>query len=222
MLIDEKKVVIIITYGRSGSTLLQAILNSCEGVHISGENGGIINHLFYTYKILKKIKDKPGRDQKSMYSNQPWFNIDTVNLKRFRRKSVNLFFREVVNPPNDCHTMGFKEIRFFDSPDDFLDLLNFISISIPNCKFIFNSRNLISVSKSGWWKKNPEENVIKRLEKYEMLMQKGMERFPQHSYWIKFDDYVTNPMMLEPLFEFIDVPFDKETVESILSVKLTH
>ena len=57
MLIDNKAVVVIITYGRSGSTLLQSLLNSIDGVHISGENGGIINQLYYTYKKIKNYKE---------------------------------------------------------------------------------------------------------------------------------------------------------------------
>lgn len=45
--------VLIITYGRSGSTLLQGILNSIPGYLIRGENENLMAHFYNAYKIIE-------------------------------------------------------------------------------------------------------------------------------------------------------------------------
>ena len=94
--------------------------------------------------------------------------------------------------------------------------------SIPNCKFIFNSRNLENVANSGWWKKNPKEKVIQRLKEYEKLMKNAQEIFKNNSIWVSFDDYIKNPLKLKSLFDFLNAPFDEEKIKSVLSIKLSH
>ena len=49
-------VILIITYGRSGSTLLQGILNSISGVLVRGENANMCYHVFYAYQAILEAK----------------------------------------------------------------------------------------------------------------------------------------------------------------------
>ena len=44
--------VLIITYGRSGSTLLQGLLNSIDGCIVRGENYDACKGLFRTYQAV--------------------------------------------------------------------------------------------------------------------------------------------------------------------------
>ena len=50
--------VFVITYGRSGSTLMQGILNSIDGFHIKGENNGFVFKLFESYQLLVNAKEE--------------------------------------------------------------------------------------------------------------------------------------------------------------------
>ena len=50
--------ILIITYGRSGSTLLQGVLNGIEGVVLRGENDNAFFDLYKTYKKLLDLKQK--------------------------------------------------------------------------------------------------------------------------------------------------------------------
>ena len=47
--------VLIVTYGRSGSTLLQGILNSIEGCLIRGENDNFCFALYQAHQSIKNI-----------------------------------------------------------------------------------------------------------------------------------------------------------------------
>jgi len=63
--------VLIITYDRSGSTLLQGILNSIDGCLIRGENNGFCLHLFLA-------QQHPER-----HSNGVWYGAGLFNQTAF-------------------------------------------------------------------------------------------------------------------------------------------
>ncbi len=128
--------VLIITYGRSGSTLLQGVLNSIEGVLIRGENANMCYHMFQAYKaiiIARKYKAKKD-NPKPWYGNtaqNAWFGCEFLNednftsiIKRFVHTS--LLGDQKNNSKIRC--VGFKEIRYTveDIGDDFEEYLEFL------------------------------------------------------------------------------------------------
>ena len=70
--------ILIITYGRSGSTLLQGVLNAIDGVLIRGENMNMCFHMFKTYQAILTSKSKSERSPQS-----PFFGAKLLDEKYF-------------------------------------------------------------------------------------------------------------------------------------------
>ena len=54
------KSIIIVTYGRSGSTLLQGLLNASPEILVKGENMNYFYHIFKSHKDLCKASSQFG------------------------------------------------------------------------------------------------------------------------------------------------------------------
>jgi hypothetical protein len=206
----------VITYGRSGSTLLQGILNTIPGYCIRGENNGVMpmyrrihEHLCKAHQDFSQIGETPA---------DPWYGIDLFRRDDHLAGLRQLMIDEVLRPPAATRCMGFKEIRYAPlMVGDLGELLAFMREMFPGAGFVFNSRNLDSVLESGWWKNH--SNPRDFLEEFERNMKAAFERHAQCSTWVHYDDYIDNPVALEPLFSFLGEPFDLTSIKQTLSVK---
>lgn len=206
--------IFMITYGRSGSTLLQGILNSIEGVMVRGENH---NTLYLLYQSLKNASMARSRfGALPTESRNPWWGIDLFDHEQYQDAIRDLFIRTILKPRAHHRVVGFKEIRYGEEVPDLSSYLNFMAEAFPRSCFIFNSRNLEEVAKSAWWAERP--NAKSYLEKVEARFRLVYEEHRSHSTWVHYDDYVGKPAALEYLFEFLGAPFDANRVTRIMAV----
>ncbi len=144
----------VVTYGRSGSTLLQGLLNAIDGYRVYGENGGFLAKLHDAYEALADAHahlPNPVHDRPS----NPWFGGSRYDLESlnagFRRFVDETLFRPNADPA--VRVYGFKEIRHLELGDDKLSrLLAFIRRIYPRSAVVFNTRDIGDVLKSGWWR----------------------------------------------------------------------
>ena len=214
--------VFIITYGRSGSTLLQHILNSIPGYCIRGENHNMLPHLAMSWKAaILAVENQPGPEDWED-STHPWYGIEKLNPEIYGKTLANVFVRDVLAPPPGTRVCGFKEIRFHATPALFWQSMEFLTQFFPKSRLIFNTRNHQDVSRSGWWKTWEPEKVFEELVMAEDLFTKCQQRYPKRSFALKFEDYRGRPEAFAPLFDFLGESFDLETVARISDKKLTH
>lgn len=205
----------VVTYGRSGSTLLQGVLNSIPGYVIRGENGGIFYRLHEICALATVVNREFGADATA--KTHPWYGIDKVSRPKLIAELRRLFIDNFLTPAPDTRCVGFKEIRY--GPDVVQDLpahLDFMDFVFPKAAFVFNSRNLADTARSNWWRDHPD--ALGFLTEYEGRMRDVFDRGRDNYFWLKYDDYVDNPDALAPLFEFLDEPFDRTAVESVLKL----
>lgn len=217
-----KGTIFIVTYGRSGSTLLQSMLQGIPGAHIVGENFGALYFLFSGFQRLAKAKRKWGG--KEQPKNSPWYGADKLDPVRFRDKMVNLFVEEAIQPPKNVRWYGFKEIRYGEGVmgDDFEPFVSFLRRAFPNAYIVFNSRNGQDVSKSRWWKKSNPEDVQNMVRVMDAKFEDYTRKFPERCFHARYEDTVADPACLKPLFDMLGEPFDPERAQEVLNVKLKH
>ena len=91
----------VVTYGRSGSTLLQGILSSVPGVMIRGENGGVVGHLFRFHDTARTHRDRLARPG-GLPPSHPWWGIDgypdAAALRNMRRLLLETVLRPAPTP----------------------------------------------------------------------------------------------------------------------------
>jgi len=206
----------IVTYGRSGSTLLQAMLNSLPGYVIRGENGGLVEFARLLVRRLDRVRASSNPPSSS--PSDAWYGLAAIDRTGLLRGLGEVLEREVIRPPADARCVGFKEIRYGpqDTPD-LGDLLNFMSEVFERSCFIFNARRLEDVAKSQWWANRPDS--LQYLQSCEERMRTAHASGAYQSYWVDYDSYSSHPEELSGLFEFLGEPFDLQAVRDVLAVR---
>ncbi|MDE8347269.1 MAG: hypothetical protein POH28_14025 [Acidocella sp.] len=216
----------IITYGRSGSTLLSGILNSIPGVLVRGENNLFIFQLFQSYASLVESKSIP-YNAKSGDPTHPWYGIQDVDLEEYIA-GCKILIRNVLVPRRLRETgicYGFKEIRYpyIDHLDKFL---SFIRSVMPQSAFIFNFRDHEEVIKSGWWANEDKENSLNILRQFEASAMRYASSHEDHSFTIEYPEVASGGLRLREMFGFLGANYDYSLIKSILgrvhSTKTVH
>lgn len=205
--------VFVMAYGRSGSTLLQAILNSTPGVLIRGENRALPYYLHQFHKSA--LKDAAWAGDAARRKVNPFFGIrdypSDVAVERMRE----LLLDTVLRPERGTKVTGFKEIRWYQ--EDLPDYLAFMQQVFPGARFILNTRNLEDVAQSSWWADKPD--AAPRLQEIESRMLSAAEALGPAVFHLRYDDYVADPSRLRELFDWLGLDFDEARVRKVMQRK---
>lgn len=212
--------ILIITYGRSGSTLLMSLLNTVDGVLIAGENFNLCLHLFRAYKALLNSK-KHGNT--SNLNTDPFFMAHKYNSERFLQDAYILIKNQIVGSNPNIKYWGFKEIRYtkvnFLPDESLVDYLDFLRQLFPNCAFIFLTRNHVDVIRSGFWKKMNPEKVREILIDFEDKINFYHEKNKNFTYIIDYNDIKTLSNKLKYLFEdFLGFSYNEKVIKEKLLI----
>ena len=147
---------VIITYGRTGSTALQAAANAHPQVMIRGENYQMLRG---ARAYLQSIAETASRHHAGR-PDHPWYGsarLDPVVVRADLREHI---IRTVLRPRADTAWLGFKEIRFtsahWPDADTMFEYLLFINTVLPGVRYLFNIRDAQDAMRSAWWRREPD------------------------------------------------------------------
>jgi Sulfotransferase family len=214
----------VVTYGRSGSTLLQNLLNALPGYVLRGENANLLRGLVQSWQGLRQSEQGANMRLVGQPSGpyQPWYGYEAIEADRLGRDLAQVFVRNVLRPAEDTRVVGFKEIRWHEDPALFEPMLEFLQRYMPRARFIFNTRDHAEVSRSGWWKTMEPAVVCQELEQAEALYAKWQAAHPESCLALHYNDYIRGPEAWRGLFDFLGEPFDPDLVQATLDRKLMH
>src|SRR5687767_11745676 len=81
--------IFIVTYGRSGSTLLNGVLNAIPGVCVRGEND---NTLFRIYNALLAAEETVKRA--APVPTHPWYGPQFFDMAGYRHRLIDAFLED--------------------------------------------------------------------------------------------------------------------------------
>jgi hypothetical protein len=200
----------IVTYGRSGSTLLMGLLNTIDGYLVRGENNQCLDHLRRFYRQLERTRHRQKPD-----ATRPWYNeIDGEDaLERLRE-----LYRAMLTGNRDVRVFGFKEIRYPElGRKDLFDLLDFLDLLAPPAAIVHLTRAAHEVAQSRWWATLRPWEVRRQLRRFERRMRVYAARSPERCFHLDYADMVGRTPRLRELFEFLGEPFDEEAVARVLA-----
>jgi hypothetical protein len=204
----------VVTYGRSGSTLLQGILSATPGVMIRGENGAVLQDLFRFHDTASGHRDRLTANRVNQIAEtHPWWGIDGYRDEPALRDMRTLMLETVLRPDPETRIVGFKEIYWM--PERLPDYLAFIGAVFPGARFVLNTRNLDDVAKSKWWARNPDARH--ELELLEKQYVDALAALGDSAYRVHFDDYVADPAVLRSLFDWLGEPWDEARVRAVMA-----
>jgi Sulfotransferase family len=204
----------VVTYGRSGSTLLQGILSATPAVVIRGENGGVLQDLFRFHDTASRHRDRLTLNRVNQIPpTHPWWGIDGYRDETALRDLRVLMLETVLRPAPDTRVVGFKEISWM--PERLPDYLAFIRAVFPGARFVLNTRNLDDVAASKWWARNPDAR--QELDVMESRYVDALGALGDDAYRVHFDDYVADPTVLRGLFDWLGEPWDERRVSAVMT-----
>lgn len=213
----KRRYVFVVTYGRSGSTLLMNLINSCQGCCVRGENYGALHSLYQSYKKIVDAQRDHGKN--AHLARSPWWGISSVDADGYARRLVSSFIDEVIIPGPEDVLCGFKEIRFsLREVPDLTGYLEFIIKFFPNAKIVFNHRKLEDVAASKWWRNMP--NALNLLSEMEERFNK-VERSPDvfHFY---YDEALENREHVREMFSFLGIEYSEEAVRDVFEARHSY
>lgn len=221
---EDMKYLFVVTYGRSGSTVLLNLLNRIDGYCIRGENHGITNHLAQAWCVVAKARADYGNEASD--PSTPWFGIDRVDAEAFGSFLADSFCNSVLQPDVGTRVVGFKEVRY--SPHDVTDheydsMIAFLSENFEGSRFIFNTRDWNEVANSGWWKQFWSKRRVRRIIEHSNLrFQRSINMLEERAFAIDYADYRKNPAGFDPLLRWLGEDVAQEVVEQVVFTKLNH
>jgi hypothetical protein len=206
--------VFVVTYGRSGSTLLMGVLNSIPGYLLRGENWDALHHLYRFHRTLTDGSRRwnPVRLRRRTH---PFFGAADFPEQRSLERIRELVVDTVLRPHADTRVTGFKEIRWYH--DDVEEYVAWLRQVFPGARFVVNTRDLEEVRRSGWWAKSPEN--AESLPAVEARILAVTESLGAAAYRVHYNDYVADPTVLRGLFDWLGEPFDEAPVRAVLATR---
>ena len=132
--------------------------------------------------------------------------------------------KTVLTPSQGTTHTGFKEIGHLPNrmdDEDFEGYIAFILSRFPNVKIVFNTRDPMSVSRSGWFKEMPQDYVIDQVEKANNRFA-AVAKKNRNCRLIDYSDVVANGSALQGLFSWLGIEIAEITVATTLNTPLSH
>lgn len=211
---QELDFVFVMTYGRSGSTLLMGILNSIDGWLIRGENRHALRHLYDFHRSGLTERDR-WNPKKTSTTVHPWFGIQDFDEQASLTGIRRLVTKTLLRPEPGTRVSGYKEIRWYD--EDLSDYVTFLRQVFPGARFVLNTRDHSEVQESAFWRHH--ENAPARLREIEDRMLAVADDLGDACFRVHFNDYRDDPAALRPLFEWLGETWDEERVRNTLAVR---
>jgi hypothetical protein len=209
--------VFVLTYGRSGSTLLQNLLATAPGVLIRGENQGVLFRLYQYHSRVLHHRERLAPNA-PLPSTHPWFGIDGYPEERALADLRHLVLDTLIRPLPDSRTVGFKEI---DWPSGALaDYITFLRQVFPGAGFIVNTRDLADVARSKWWARRAD--AAEHLARLERQLLDVAASLGEDAFRVHYDDYCADREALRPLFGWLDAPFDRSLVDAVMTLRHSY
>jgi hypothetical protein len=202
--------VFIVTYGRSGSTLLMGLLNAIPGYRILGENGNALYRLYQAHAAIASTHEK---NPDALEPRSAYYGAPRMRPEQFRVGLVETFIRDVLRPKPGDRVLGFKEIRYtYEHLEDFAGFIEFLRTAFPRCKIVFNHRQAAATAKSGWWPTiGDAQRKIQATSDRFLTVPADDRHF--HFWYDEIDDGLTN---VHALLAFLGEALDDATIRAVL------
>lgn len=221
----EYSFVTVVTYGRTGSTAIQASLNALPGVLVRGENYAAMRGLGTYLQSIAEVADRHHAGK----STHPWYGSAQLDpsaiLADIRRHVIDYLLR----PAAGTTWIGFKEVRYepghFASYDELLQHLIFLGRLFPGLRYVINVREPVDAARSGWWPENTDAlEVLTTTRDWLLSATADLNTFfgPHRAACVAYEDWVADSQVLVNAFSSLGLPRDDKAVRASLLERLEH
>jgi hypothetical protein len=206
--------IIVVTYGRTGSTLLQGLLNTINGVTVLGENDNAFYHLYMYQKTIKETSLRHNGEA----PNGPFYGCSMPRHELTAeaiRNVINAYFYS-AKTITGAHCVGFKEVKYYQIGSNLTEYLDFLNQNFPNPLFIFLSRAHKEIVQSGWWSDMPPQEVIAQISEVETTARNFAQK-QKNTYLIDYNDVIEENETLRNLFHKIGASYNSHRARVVFN-----
>ena len=190
---DQHQWVFVVTYGRSGSTLVQGLLNALPRTLVRGENGFYILHQWRAANAAvsfgqRHLKHRPYR------ASSAFFGVHLLAAARFVASTRSLT-REVLlglRKPHDVDRLGFKEVLWHEiAPDETERFFSWFEQVFPGATYVLNTRDPERAANSGFWLRFDREVALQRINRVREVQEFLRTTRPDRVVDIRFESIIS-------------------------------
>jgi hypothetical protein len=152
----------VVTFGRSGSTLVQGLLNALPDTLVRGENGFFVHDLYRASASAEAF----GREHAHHGSKQ--VTSAFYGVRRLRREPFVSGSRQIAHDvllgqhrADRVRRLGFKEVLWHRvEPAETEDFFGWFEEVFPGARYVLNTRDVAAASTSGFWQRQDHGEAL--------------------------------------------------------------
>lgn len=211
---SDRPIFVLACCHRTGSTLLQRLLNSCPGVLVWGEQGGYLNGFLGEFRALLDWESRfAGHRRTFLAEGYDNFVPNVVPEEEDLRAAAGAHVRALFGDPAarlGRPLWGFKEVRYG------ADVALFLQRCFPEARFIHLTRDIVDCFLSlKSWEESPDpwnrEWTKRSLEDWQRINASFLEgrEWIRRLLTVRYEDLVADPpAFVDELSRFLELPRD--------------
>lgn len=215
---NSTRPIFIFGQARSGTTLLQRLLNSTGEAFIYGEHAGFLKGVAYAYFVMFKHRAARRRSHINYYFKERKpedllkpFDFLVATHTGFSREDLTNHFREFVTKCINAHGFqkrwGFKEIHYGMRDRTF----SFLRELYVSASFVFIVRNpahqISSKMGQGWWPQYSFEENVDIWCMQATNFKKYIAEHPAQCQLLRYEEFSTDTAVAKSTFAKLGLPF---------------
>lgn len=153
--------VFVVTYGRSGSTLVQGLVNTLPRTLLRGENDLFVLPLMRS--LISVEQWKVDHAEHGAYDDtSAFYGLNALQPKVFLQSINDIVTQCLVGrfDPADYDVVGFKEVLWHRiEPGEQAAFFDAMDRAFPSARYLLNTRDPDHAVRSGFWKKTDEDEA---------------------------------------------------------------
>ncbi|MGH3506762.1 MAG: sulfotransferase [Nocardioidaceae bacterium] len=187
--------VFVVTYGRSGSTLTQGLLNTMPGALVRGENDFYILHLYRAWAGVRRFRRQYAAGAAKQGAKSAFYGLDEIKPDDFVDSARELVLKELhgSSERSDLELLGFKEVLWHRiRPKETGSFFEFFERIFPDALYVLHRRDLGQVSTSGFWRRQDPSEVDRSLHRVEEIQEYLQETRPERTVETQYERYISS------------------------------
>ncbi|HEX4472862.1 MAG TPA: hypothetical protein VH085_12900 [Nocardioides sp.] len=223
---SEPRYVFVVTYGRSGSTLTQGMLNALPRTLVRGENNLFLLPLFRSWHGLKGFQAR-FRGAGNPKTTSAFYGLHELDMDAFAASVRDLVRVQLLGstPPDEVDRLGFKEVLWHRlKPRQWADFFDFMDLAFADPLYVLNQRDVEMASTSGFWRSRKPGVAMQQITKVRRLQEFLRESRPERCYDTRYEvttskDRDEAAASMKGLAEFVTGSCDDDLLERMLALR---
>jgi hypothetical protein len=218
--------VFVVTYGRSGSTLTQGMLNALPRTLVRGENNLFLLPLFRSWAGLKEFQVR-FRGKGNPLTTSAFYGLHELDMDTFAASVRDLVRLQLLGsaPPGDVDRLGFKEVLWHRiKPEEWSDFFGFMDLAFGDPLYVLNQRDVEMASTSGFWRSKKPGQALRQINRVRDLQIFLRESRAERCYDTRYEvttgaDLEAAAASMRGLAEFVTGGCSDEVLQDMLALR---